>query len=77
MSERRRVAVIAEQFNIKGATVAAIYAAAALGMAMTRREFGRPVKRAALERSQGVCEAVGERYGQNAGARCQTPIAWG
>ena len=44
---------------------------------MTRHEFTKPVKVAALERSGGQCEAIGERYGLPAGVRCQRPVAWG
>lgn len=42
-----------------------------------RHEFPRSVKRAALERSGGICEAVGERYGLPPGVRCTTPIRMG
>ena len=41
---------------------------------MTRQNFSKTVKAAALERSGGQCEAVGERYGLPAGVRCQNPI---
>lgn len=42
-----------------------------------RHEFTKSVKRQALERSDGVCEATGPRYGLAAGERCTTPIGWG
>ncbi len=41
---------------------------------MTRHEFPVAVKRAALDRSGGRCEAVGERYGFPAGLRCQARV---
>lgn len=44
---------------------------------MTRQEFPRSVKKAAMERSGGRCEAVGVRYGYPAGERCQRPVAPG
>lgn len=44
---------------------------------MTRHEFPAAVKRAALERSGGQCEAVGERYGLPAGVRCHNRIGRG
>ena len=42
-----------------------------------RHEFPISVKRAALARSGGICEATGERYGLPAGVRCQRAIATG
>lgn len=44
---------------------------------MTRHEFPTAVKRAALERSGGQCEAVGERYGLPAGIRCLSRVYQG
>lgn len=41
---------------------------------MTRHEFPVSVKRAALERSGGQCEATGPRYGLPAGVRCQRRV---
>lgn len=37
---------------------------------MTRHEFSRKTKAAALERSGGRCEAIGARYGFSDGVRC-------
>lgn len=42
-----------------------------------RSEFSKATKRAALERSGGRCEAVGELYGLPFGQRCNTPLAKG
>lgn len=42
-----------------------------------RHEFPIAVKREALTRSGGICEAVGERYGFPAGVRCQRPVRKG
>lgn len=42
---------------------------------MTRHEFPAAVKRAALARSGGRCEAVGERYGLAAAERCLAVLA--
>lgn len=39
-----------------------------------RHEFPVAVKRAALERSGGQCEAIGERYGLPPGVRCQRRV---
>ena len=39
-----------------------------------RHEFPAAVKRAALERGGGQCEAVGQRYGLPAGVRCQRTV---
>ena len=44
---------------------------------MTRLEFGRPVRREALRRSGGMCEAVGQVYGLQAGQRCNAPLSHG
>lgn len=44
---------------------------------MSRKEFGKPVKRAALERSQMRCEAVGTLYGLEAGIRCSISLTKG
>lgn len=41
---------------------------------MTRHEFPVAVKREAMARSNGQCEAVGERYGFPAGVRCQRRV---
>lgn len=41
---------------------------------MTRHEFPAAVKREALERSGGQCEAIGKRYGLPAGVRCQRAV---
>lgn len=42
-----------------------------------RHEFPVAVKRAALARSAGQCEAVGIRYGYAHGERCQRSVAKG
>lgn len=42
-----------------------------------RREFSKPVKRAALERSQMRCEAVGAMYGLEDGIRCTVSLSFG
>lgn len=39
-----------------------------------RHEFPAAVKRAALARADGHCEAVGERYGFPEGVRCAVPV---
>ena len=44
---------------------------------MARREFGKPVKRDALKRSGGLCEAVGTWYGLGVGQRCNAPLSYG
>jgi hypothetical protein len=41
---------------------------------VTRHEFPAAVKREALERSGGQCEAVGGRNGLPDGVRCQRPV---
>lgn len=42
---------------------------------MTRHEFSRKTKAAALARSGGRCEATGERYGLKPGERCNAELA--
>ena len=45
---------------------------------MTKRyEFGKPVKREALRRSGGLCEATGAVYGLEPGQRCNAPLSHG
>src|SRR5690348_14441431 len=44
---------------------------------MSRREFSRQVKRAALERAGGRCEASGAFYGLSSVARCYMPLNHG
>lgn len=44
---------------------------------MSRTEFSREVKRAALKRSQNACEAVGAAYGLDPGARCGASLGHG
>ena len=44
---------------------------------MTRAEFGKPVKREALKRSHGLCEASGPRYGLPDGQRCNASLSKG
>lgn len=44
---------------------------------MTRANFTKPVKREALKRSGGLCEAVGGWYGLDLGKRCNAPLAYG
>lgn len=44
---------------------------------MARRDFTKPVKRAALARSEGRCEAVGAWYNLEPGCRCNAPLAAG
>jgi 5-methylcytosine-specific restriction protein A len=41
---------------------------------MSRREFSKDVRRAALARADGYCEATGGYYGLNAGQRCNMPL---
>jgi 5-methylcytosine-specific restriction endonuclease McrA len=41
---------------------------------MTRRDFSRRVKREALARSGGLCEAVGVWYGLEPNQRCRYPL---
>jgi 5-methylcytosine-specific restriction endonuclease McrA len=42
-----------------------------------RREFTKPVKRTALKRSGGLCEASGTWYGLDTGKRCNAPLSHG
>jgi hypothetical protein len=42
-----------------------------------RAEFSKPVKREALKRSGGMCEAVGNWYGLEPDQRCNAPLAYG
>ncbi|WP_159585974.1 HNH endonuclease [Chelativorans xinjiangense] len=44
---------------------------------MARREFTKATRRAALERSQGRCEAIGAWYGLEPGKRCNAPLSAG
>lgn len=44
---------------------------------MSRAEFSKPTKRAALKRSGQCCEAVGSMYGLEEGQRCNGPLAYG
>jgi 5-methylcytosine-specific restriction endonuclease McrA len=44
---------------------------------VSRAEFSKPVKREALKRSGGLCEAVGRLYGLEPGQRCNAPLAYG
>ncbi|MFC6487311.1 HNH endonuclease signature motif containing protein [Nitratireductor sp. GCM10026969] len=44
---------------------------------MARREFTKPIKRQALKRSGGFCEAVGEWYGLKPGQRCNANLSYG
>jgi 5-methylcytosine-specific restriction endonuclease McrA len=44
---------------------------------VSRREFPKSVRQAALLRSDQRCEAVGERYGFEPGQRCDAPLAYG
>jgi 5-methylcytosine-specific restriction endonuclease McrA len=48
-----------------------------IGEAVSRAEFSKPVKREALKRSGGLCEAVGELYGLPASQRCNAPLGYG
>jgi hypothetical protein len=41
------------------------------------RTFPKPIKRAALERSGGRCEATGELYGLPNGTRCESNLGYG
>ena len=41
------------------------------------RAFSKPVKRAALERSGGRCEATGDLYGLPNGLRCESNLGYG
>lgn len=44
---------------------------------MSRAEFTKPIKRAALERSGGLCEASGPLYGLQPAQRCNAPLGYG
>ena len=44
---------------------------------MTRRNFDKPTKRAALKRSGGKCEAIGEWYGWPKDHRCNADLGYG
>jgi 5-methylcytosine-specific restriction endonuclease McrA len=44
---------------------------------VSRAEFSKPVKREALKRSGGLCEAVGSLYGLPEGLRCNAPLGYG
>lgn len=44
---------------------------------MSRKEFPKEVKRAALKRANGKCEAEGERYGLRSGQQCNAPLSFG
>ena len=45
---------------------------------MARRyEFSKATKRQALQRSAGLCEAVGAVYGLKPAERCNAPLAKG
>ena len=44
---------------------------------MARREFSKQVKREALRRAQGHCEATGEIYGLAPGQRCNATLSHG
>lgn len=46
-------------------------------MTSRRYEFSKVVKRAALKRSGGYCEAIGTKYGQPQGHRCYWSLAQG
>ena len=44
---------------------------------MSRTEFSTKTRKEALKRSNMLCEAVGIRYGLDAGKRCNAPLAYG
>ncbi len=44
---------------------------------MPSNGFDKPTKRAALKRSDGLCEAVGDWYGLPKGQRCNMPLSHG
>lgn len=44
---------------------------------MSRSEFTRKTRQEALKRSEMLCEAVGIRYGLDAGKRCNAPLGYG
>jgi 5-methylcytosine-specific restriction protein A len=41
---------------------------------LSRHEFSKATKKAALERSGGYCEAIGPLYGLPSGQRCNRPL---
>lgn len=44
---------------------------------MSRAEFDKATKKAALKRAAGKCEAVGTWYGLKPGKRCEAPLGYG
>jgi 5-methylcytosine-specific restriction enzyme A len=44
---------------------------------MKRAEFSKVTKREALQRSGGLCEAIGTVYGLEPGRRCNAPLSYG
>jgi 5-methylcytosine-specific restriction endonuclease McrA len=44
---------------------------------MSRHEFSKPIRREALRRSGGLCEAIGAVYGLEPGHRCNAPLSHG
>ncbi len=44
---------------------------------MSRKEFSKEVRRAAIKRADGRCEAVGKAYGLEPNTRCGASIAYG
>lgn len=46
-------------------------------MPSRRHEFSKPVRRDALRRSGGHCEAIGKVYGLEPGKRCNAPLSHG
>jgi len=44
---------------------------------MSRAEFDKATKKAALKRAAGKCEAVGTWYGLKPGQRCEAPLGYG
>ena len=44
---------------------------------MSRAEFNKPTRRAALKRSGGLCEAIGIFYGLASDTRCNVPLGNG
>lgn len=44
---------------------------------MSRKEFTKATKRAALKRSCGTCEATGHMYGWGSGVRCIANLSYG
>ena len=47
------------------------------GCSVKRLEFSKEIKRQALARSKGLCEAIGRAYGFPAGHRCNAALAYG